>query len=189
MNGKQLCPPVWIRWTHVGLAAFGITGYLTGDLAEHPDSSGYLLHAYLGLTLLIFVLSRFAYGILGEKEYRFSSWFPCNKSYWITIREDVKDLVQFRMPERADHRGIAGLVQAFGLVVFAWMAVTGTIMFAFDSGDESAVTEMHEVGEELIPLFLFMHIGAVVLHMISGHNLLSKMYPLRAKKDNASTGG
>ncbi|MFK7794976.1 MAG: cytochrome b/b6 domain-containing protein [Gammaproteobacteria bacterium] len=187
MNENSSNFPSWIKWTHLGLAFFGITAYLTGELAEDSNSYGYLLHAYLGLTLLVFLINRFFYGLLGRNVYRFSNWFPYKPSYLVTIKEDLITLAKFKLPKREDHRGLAGLVQAYGLAIFSWMAITGTIMFVMDVSDHSIISELHEVGEGLIPLFLGLHLGAVALHMISGHNLLSKIFPMRNKKKESTT--
>lgn len=183
MNENITIFPIWIQWTHFGLAVFGITAYLTGELAEHSSSYGYLLHAYLGMSLLLFLMSRFIYGILGQHVYRFSNWFPYKFSYFATIKEDLKALAMLKLPSRIDHRGLSGLVQWFGLMIFSWMAITGTIMFIIDANDDSLLTELHEVGEGLIPLFLGLHLSAVALHMISGHNILSKIFPMKKKKE------
>ena len=187
MNENRSNFPIWVKWTHLGLAFFGITAYLTGELAECSNSYGYLLHAYLGMTLLLFLISRFLYGFLGQKVYRFSNWFPYKLTYLASIKEDLQDLARFKLPKRKDHRGFAGLVQAFGLLIFSWMAITGIIMFVTNGSDDSVISELHEVGEGLIPLFLGLHLGAVALHMISGHNLLSKILPMRNKGKERTT--
>ena len=179
MNENRSIFPIWIQWIHLGLAFFGVTAYLTGELAEHSNSYGYLLHAYLGLILLLFLINRFLYGFFGQHVYRFSNWFPYQFSYFDSIKEDLRCFAMLKLPKRKDHRGLAGLVQAFGLVIFSWMAVTGTIMFIIDVNDDSFISELHEVGEGLIPLFLGLHLGAVALHIISGHNLLSKIFPMK----------
>ncbi len=176
--------PIWIKWTHLGLALFGITAYLTAELAEYSDGFGYYLHAYLGLTLLLFIISRTIYGVIGKPQYRFSNWFLYNRAYIKTIKEDIKDLIALKIPERTDHKGLSGLVQAFGLLVFSWMAITGTIMFYAGSSEDSMATELHEVGETLVPLFLILHVGAVILHILFGKNNLIKMLPFLSNKKN-----
>ncbi len=187
MNEHRSDSPLWIKWIHLGLAAFGISAYLTGELAEYSDGFGYLLHAYLGMTVLFFLINRFFYGFWGKPAYRFVNWFPYKKSYIATLKEDISDFMQVKLPKRDDHRGIAGLVQAFGLLIFAWMAVTGTIMYVTNITDDSVFAELHEVGEGLIPLFLVVHLGAVVLHMISGQNLLAKIVPFCSKHREANS--
>ncbi len=172
----QTAIPRWIKWTHLGLAFFGVTSYLSAELAEHSDGFGYYLHAYLGLTLMLFLISRAFYGVVGQKSYRFANWYPFNKAYFVTVKEDLTQLSKFEVPERHDHRGLSGLVQMFGLIIFMWMAVTGTIIF-FMGNDSDLMYELHEVGESLVPLYLFIHVGAVVIHIYFGKKSLSKIFP------------
>jgi cytochrome b len=185
-NPHPITPPRWIKWLHSGLAVFGVTAYLTAELAENPDTLGYLLHAYLGLTLLIFLLSRYLYGFWGKQLFRFSHWFPYNKAFFTTILEDIHVVKTLKLPERQDHKGVAGLVQAFGLLVFTWMAITGALMFIPNIPALSLWTELHEYGEVLVPLFLAIHVGAVVLHLITGQNILSRMIPFLPRDNKRS---
>ena len=38
------------------------------------------------------------------------------------------------------------------------------------------VEELHETGESMIPLYLFLHVGAVILHTISGNSVWKRMF-------------
>ena len=158
---------------HMGLAGFGILAYLTAEAAEHSDGGiGYLFHAYLGLTLMAFVLLRLVGGLSGSTKMRFSSWSPFSRLQWTQSIDDVKSLIRFTLPERGMHEGLAGLVQAFGLIIFAWMGVTGTALYFINESTNGMLYEIfeetHEVGESLIPLFLILHIGAVITHSLVG---------------------
>jgi cytochrome b len=158
---------------HMGLAAFGIFAYLTAEGAEHSDGGiGYQLHAYLGLTLMAFVLMRIAGGFSGSTRMRFSSWSPFSRLQWTQSIDDVKNLFRLTLPERGMHEGLAGLVQFSGLVIFAWMGVTGTALFFINESVNEMLYEIfeetHEVGEGLIPLFLVLHVGAVITHSLAG---------------------
>lgn len=169
------------RLIHMGLAVFGIAAYLTAEAAEHSDDGfGYQLHAYLGLTLMAFILLRAFGGYFGSASMRFSSWSPFSKSQWAQALDDVKNLLQFKLPERGMHEGIAGLVQAFGLIIFAWMGATGTALYFINESTHGTLFEIfeetHEVGESLIPLFLLMHIGAVIAHSLAGKPNWKKMW-------------
>jgi cytochrome b len=178
-NNKQVLHaaiPLWVKWSHFGLVVFGVSSYTTAELAEHSEGFGYYIHAYLGLTLLVFLLSRAVYGVTGQKHYRFSSWSPFNKAYLSSVKEDLSDLSKLNIPDRQDHRGLSGLVQMFGLIVFSWMAITGTAIY-FMKEKNGLVYDFHEVGESLVPLFLFIHVGAVVIHVLSGKKILNKMFP------------
>ncbi|MBL4711651.1 MAG: cytochrome b/b6 domain-containing protein, partial [Gammaproteobacteria bacterium] len=105
------------KFIHMGLAVFGILAYLTAEGAEHNDGGfEYLLHAYLGLTLMAFVLFRVVGGFAGSQKMRFSNCSPFSRLQWTQSIEDIKGLTKFSMPERGMHEGLAGLVQIFGLI-------------------------------------------------------------------------
>jgi cytochrome b len=174
----------WERLVHLGLVGFGLTAFLTGEFAEDGTASaGYLLHAYLGLSLAAFAALRMIQGVAGRRPMRFSTWSPLSRRQWRLALDDLRSLLRFRPAERGMHEGIAGLVQAFGLAVFAWMGLTGTAMFLLADGPAhgllKAVEEVHEIGEALIPAYLALHGGAVLLHSLSGHPVWQRMFSAR----------
>ena len=177
-NAHNTKTPLWIQWSHLGIVMFGITSYLTAELAEDYQGLGYLLHAYLGMALLLFLFSRCIYGFVGIKLYRFTHWLAYKRSYLKSVQEDLRSLIKLKLPDRQDHQGIAGLVQAFGFFVFLWMAVTGTILYINNAYEDSIISELHEAGEDLIPIFLCFHIGAVLLHYLFQKNLLPHMFSM-----------
>lgn len=65
-------------------------------------------------------------------------------------------------------------------MLFAWLVCTGMLMF-FLSGEDEAyemVRNVHEIGELLVPAFLVLHAGAVVLHIAAGHGSWRRMLSL-----------
>jgi len=166
---------------HMGLAIFGIAAYLSAEGAEHSDAGfGYLLHAYLGLSLMAFITLRVIRGYTGSANMRFSSWSPFSKRQWLLAIDDVKSLLQFKTPERDMHEGLAGLTQAFGLMIFAWMGTTGTALYFINESSHGALYEIfeeaHEVGESLIPLYLLLHVGSVIVHSFAGNPIWKRMW-------------
>jgi len=181
MNTNNTSYTLPTKIIHLGLAVFGIAAYLTAEGAEHGDAGfGYLLHAYLGLSLMAFIALRGIRGVIGSAEMRFSSWSPFSKRQWLLAIDDVKSLMQLKMPERGMHEGIAGLTQAFGLMIFAWMGATGTALFFINENMNGTLydifEETHEVGESLIPLYLILHIGSVVAHSLAGKPIWQRMW-------------
>ena len=184
MTTQNLPYPRWAKVIHLGLALFGITAFLTGELAEHDSSTGYLLHAYLGLSLAAVLLIRVAIGFTASEALSFKDWSPLSRSQWQLAQQDIRAMLKLQLPERDRHQGLAGLVQAFGLLIFSWMALTGTGLFILDGSKESTlfeqIAEVHEVGESLIPLYLALHIGAVILHTLSGNPIWKRMFTLKS---------
>jgi len=174
------------RLIHLGMVVFGISSWLTGELAEDfeeaGDHSGYDIHSWLGIALTVFVVLRILYGLVGPRTARFSHWLPWTRERLGQVMQDIRGLLVFRLPDRPTHQGLSGLVQAFGLLVFTWMALTGLILFVMlEPGVEPVgvahfIEELHEVGESLIPLYLALHVGAVVLHALAGRHKWRRMF-------------
>jgi cytochrome b561 len=181
MSEQNYSYPMYAKILHLGLAGFGIAAFLTGEFAEDGNNSfGYLLHAYLGLSLGLFMLVRFVRGLTTSGAVRPSSWSLFSRRQWTFVFEDLRNLFQLRVPERGKHEGLAGITQAFGLLIFGLMALTGTGLFVLGGGPESGlfetIEEVHELGEALIPLYLFLHVGAVFLHTITGNSVWKRMF-------------
>ena len=108
----------------------------------------------------------------------FKNWSPFSAQQWKVALDDFRTLLSLRVPEREKHQGLSGITQAFGLFIFTWMSITGIALFMLGSGRESdayeLIEELHEVGETLIPLYLFLHVGAVILHMLCGKPIWKK---------------
>ena len=176
--------PLFAKFLHAGIAIFGITAFLSGELAENgSESTGFYIHAYLGLSLAAFVFLRVFRGMTAAAPMRFSGWSPFSSRQWSLALQDVRSLFQLRVPERGIHEGLAGLTQSFGLILFSWMALTGTGLFLLASNPEAvlfeAVEELHEVGEMLIPLYLAVHVGSVVVHSVAGKPIWQRMWRFR----------
>lgn len=179
--------PWYAKVLHLGMAGFGIAAFLTGELAEEGfNSLGYLVHAYLGLSLASFILLRVLHGVIGPGPLRFSDWSPLSRRQWTMAFQDLGSLVRFQVPERGMHEGLAGLTQAFGIAVFALMGATGAGLFFLGGGPESElfelVEEIHEVGEALIPLYLVLHVGSVLLHSLAGNGIWRRMWTFGGRK-------
>ena len=172
------------RLIHLGMVIFGISAWLTGELAEVEEGGrfGYDLHSWLGIGLTVFILLRITTGLIGPAHVRFSQWVPVTRERLDQVVDDTRALLMFRLPDRPLHYGLSGLVQFLGLLVFTLMALTGSILFVMlEPGTEAKglvhlVEELHETGELLIPLYLAIHVGAVVLHALAGRHKWRRMF-------------
>jgi cytochrome b len=163
------------RVVHLGLMVFGVLAWLTGKYAgdyKYARHLGFSIHRWLGMGLAISLVLRLLYGLLGPANVRFTEWFPHTRERLILAWQDVLTLLRFQLPERPRHQGLYGLVHAFGLAAFAWMALTGSLMFFFLPPGRKAggllhiIKEVHEVGWWLIGIFLALHLSGVLLHVL-----------------------
>lgn len=185
-------PPldVTTRFLHLGLAVFGIWAWLIGSGwigagagdYDHPDHSWYLQHRWVGITFSVFLLLRILWGFVGPASARFANWVPWTRTRFKAVIEDVQSLLHFRFPLRPTHVGIAGLVQALGLLVFLWIALSGlSNAFFITPGVKLAghwprfIKHYHEIGDVLIPLYLILHIGGAITHSLAGKQVWKKM--------------
>jgi hypothetical protein len=103
------------------------------------------------------------------------------------VWEDLLTLAKMKLPDRAPHQGLSGLVETFGLAVFTWMAATGVWMhFLLQLGQRArgavyVIKELHEAGEALIAVFLAVHLAAVLVHALAGDQRWRKMVFLKDK--------
>jgi len=173
---------------HFGLMVFGVLAWLTsfgaGDYKK-MEPFWFLLHKWLGVSTALFVGARIWYGFYGPEEARFAHWVPITRERLWEVLQDLGGLLTLKLPERPPRQGLAGLWEAFGLAVFAWMAASGAFMFFFLTPGQKArgvvwlVKELHELGEWLIPVFLVVHMAAVGLHALAGDHRWRKMFFLK----------
>ena len=173
------------RFIHLGLTFLGILAYLTGLFAgdyKRAYHLGFSVHKWLGLSLSFFMFCRLWLGFYGSRGAQFSQWVPYTRERVLMVLEDLANLLRLKLPHRAVHQGLAGVVQTFGLAVFSWMALTGTLMFLFlEPGHKArgalhALKELHEGGLWLVLIFLGLHVGAVTLHALAGDHLWKRTF-------------
>ncbi len=185
-NTAPLGTPV--RLWHLTMIALAVAALATGDGADDYkkiEHAGFLLHGKVGLTVFAALCCYFLYGLLGPQGSRLTTWFPLTPSRLKQTGRDIAGLLRFNLPEHKRRQGLAGLVEFFGLMVFSWLAATGTLMYVFMErgakahGPMHAIKEAHEVGTALIWGYLALHVGAVIAHTLSGHQVWKEMFFLK----------
>lgn len=173
------------RLIHFGLAGFGVAAFIASDWAgqyKEAEHFGFTVHLWLGMAAAIFIIARLIYGIAGPENVRFSTWVPYTQQRLALVKEDLTRLARFQLPHREAHDGLAGLIQAIGLAAFAVMAITGITMFFFlETGQKATgwihlIKEVHEATGGVVGAYLFLHVGAVVLHTLTGQPVWKRMF-------------
>jgi cytochrome b len=176
------------RLLHLGLAASGTWAWWIGEDAgdyHKPDHSGYTLHMYVGLTFTGILALRLLYGFFGPRDLRFSAWVPYTRERFAYVKEDLRTLAHFKLPEPVTHSGLNAAVQSLGLVLFTWQGLCGTVMsMAIVPGERATgwlhtLKEVHQWGGYWIPAYLALHVGAAVLHALTGRQIWRKMLFLK----------
>ncbi len=189
-SGKSEGLDSFTVFLHFGLMIFGVLAWLTGDWAgdyKKVRHLGFMVHKMLGLGTVLFVAGRLFHGFCGPEPARFANWVPYTPERVKMILEDIRSLFTRKLPERAPHQGLAALWESLGLAVFTWMSATGLLMFLFLIPGQKAhgavrlVKELHEFGELLVPIFLGVHVGAVILHALAGDHRWRTIFFLKDK--------
>lgn len=177
-----------VRFWHLAIIILALAALLTGDGADdykRVSHVGFLLHGTIGISVFFALCFYFAYSFFGPQEFRLTRWFPFTGERLRQTGRDLKMLARFKLPEHKRRQGLAGFVQFFGMVAFSWLAATGTLMYFFlEPGSKArgllhAVKEAHEVSVVLIPVYLALHIGAVIAHSLSGHQVWREIFFLK----------
>jgi cytochrome b len=175
---------------HFGLMVFGVLAWLTGDWAgdyKKVRHMGFLVHKMLGMGAALFVAGRLFHGFCGPEPARFANWVPYTTDRVKMVLEDLRGLFTLKLPERGPRQGLAALWESCGLAAFNWMSVTGLLMFLFLLPGQKAhgamhmVKGLHEFGEWLVPIFLAVHVGAVILHALAGDHRWRTIFFLKGR--------
>ena len=122
------------RLIHLAAAFLGIAALVSGQFADDYRGAvrtGFDIHRWIGMAMAALIAVRILWGFVGPRAVRFFEWLPVTAARLRLCAEDFAGLLRLRLPMREGHEGLAGLVQAIGLAVFAWMAASGTLLFAY----------------------------------------------------------
>lgn len=172
------------RFLHLGMAVFGVWAWWIGEAADdykRADHFWYTQHLWVGIVFTVFLLARVLWGLIGPANARFVNWVPWTRARFRLVLEDLGMLLRFKVPDRATHMGLAGLVQALGILLFLWVGLSGLALSVLITPGVKTVgavhdfQEWHEATNVLIWIYLILHVGAVLLHALTGKQVWKKM--------------
>ena len=188
------------RVLHGGLAVL-VLNQLLLSLAMDDDGHGvggllYELHEYMGLvtagTLVLFWL--WALARRGETPLgMLVPWFSPSR-----VRAVIADLgrqtgalARFRLPGPDGPSPLASAVHGLGLLALTGAGATGAVYFGLGGADAGGwmgetSEELHEAFGTLMWLYLAGHAGLAVLHMLSGRDIVRRMF--RSPSDDEASG-
>ena len=150
------------------------------------------MHEWVGMLALMFVLIHLIWNLINPE----SSWGRLYPYFSTESRSLLTDELKNKAPSwfkgqlatPNNKQYIAGAVHGLGLLLVLIMGVTGaTMLYGMqDSGLMLGLThdakEVHEVLGGLVWLYIIGHVGMTILHMLSGHSMLKRMFSLRTKQ-------
>lgn len=165
-----------LRLIHLwnGLAiVFLMTTIWLSDLFDKGASENALwqLHIYLGYALVLGIVARLAWGLVGPRHARFSDmWHP--SAWWQAVRHG-----DLRTKPRFGHHTLASAAYVLVYLLLIVMAFTGLGLAAIEQstgpfnvwfGDmawlEETFEEPHEIIYYLLMGFVLLHLAALVWH-------------------------
>jgi cytochrome b len=172
---------VWdpfVRLFHWSLAAFVLASFLTSDRDALVP-----LHVRIGLAIVLLVLARIAWGALGPRPARFSSFVRGPRATFGYARA----MLRGRPPAHLSHNPLGGAMVVTMVIVLLAVAATGALVYAgpeFDGPltgvlsrrEAKAMKEVHEVLSGGLVVLVVVHVaGVLVSSALERQNLVAGM--------------
>lgn len=178
-----------VRWLHFALALTISLQMLnslimTPPFYYHTSLIGritYTMHAYVGLFAAAVIALHWIW-LLVDRHHLFAHLFPWGAKGRKQVIEDVRLLMQLRLPEEGDHGGLSGLVHGLGLLTATAMGGTGVGLY-FMLGNVITphlllrlIASTHSLVSNLMWAYLGGHVLLAVVHHFIGHPTLKRMF-------------
>ncbi len=181
MNQKQNIK-VWdplVRVGHWVLVVMFFTAYLTEDHLL-------LIHSYSGYTIMVYLLLRLVWGVIGPRYARFCEFVVSPKRVVRYIGEELR----FKAPRYLGHNPAGGAMVIALLISLAITTLSGVMTYGIVEGAGPMAQllygwshsmgelfeEMHELFANLTLLLVGLHLAGVALASFQhGENLIASM--------------
>lgn len=153
------------RLFHWLLVLFVVTCFLTGD----DEGFIFAIHAYAGYVVLMLLLFRLGWGIIGSRHSR----FPDFVYSWSTVRHYAISFLRFQPERYVGHNPLGGWMVLLMLVVLTSTATTGILMVTQGAG---WLEDIHEVLGSSMQVLVLIHIaGALLDRALTGDKIIKAM--------------
>lgn len=173
---------VWdasVRISHWALAVFFFLAYFTGE----DEGFIFRVHLYVGYLILLIVVYRLAWGLIGSEHARFVNFIRP----WPDVKNHLKSVLRFSPAAYIGHNPTGGWMIVLMLFTLILIAITG-MMAAVGEGvtvpffgwlpkfAAKAAEEVHEVAANAMMIMVGIHvIGVLAESLLSGENLIRSM--------------
>jgi len=148
------------------------------------------MHEWIGMIALVLIIARIAWGFVGA-EGGWARLFPyatCKglKGLKEEVRTEIPGWFKGNIAAPGKESFVAGMIHGFGLLLVLGFAVTGATMFygMEESGKMTGFVhdakELHEMMGGLLWVYIFGHVGMVVVHQLLGHDMFKRIFSLKS---------
>ena len=156
------------------------SNFIERPRVAQPGNAMYELHEVGGLATLGLVVAFWLWSLLRRRETSFSALFPwLSGSRLKAVRTDLgrhwTELKHLRLPGGEAETPLASAVHGLGLLAALSMGASGAWLYtlAIPGG---VVLELHKIVANLMWAYVVGHAGLAVLHQLTGHRMLQRMF-------------
>jgi len=161
-----------------------------GRIRDDMQMFFFEMHEWIGMIALVLIIARIAWGFVGA-EGGWARLFPyvtCKGRQGLKeeICTDIPDWFKGKIAAPEKESFVAGMVHGFGLLLVLGFGVTGAIMLygMEESGKMTGFVhdakELHEMMGGLLWIYIFGHVGMVVVHQLLGHAMFKRIFSLKS---------
>jgi cytochrome b561 len=170
---RERQPPV-VRYLHFTILCLVLSQIIISNFmgfADHNEVSKNIVRFYgtwihIGTGLFLVPIA-FVFICIELKRHGFKYFFPYVYGDFSQLRNDVQQLLRFRLPEPGAY-GIAAAVQGLGLGALSLVLLSGFTWFlswVFMAPWSDSIRELHELLTGLIEAYVVGHGGMGLLHL------------------------
>jgi len=160
--------PVWdlaTRLFHWLLVLFVTVCLLTGE----DEGLVFAVHAYAGFAVLMLLLFRAGWGVIGSAHSRFADFVYS----WDATRRYALSVLRLRPAHYVGHNPLGGWMVVLMLLVLTATALSGVLMVA---GGVRWLEDVHETLGSLMQVLVFVHIAGVLAdRLLTGDKIVKAM--------------
>jgi cytochrome b len=168
--------PVWDRFVrafHWSTAALVLVAYLTTD-------NGRELHRFAGYCVLVLVLARVVWGLIGTRYARFSSFVTHPR----TVLDYLRQLARGQAPRHLGHNPAGGAMIIVMMALLVVVAGSGWLSETDAYFGVPWVDHLHHISAHLLLLLVGVHVaGVIASSFLHRENLLLAMLTGRKPMD------
>lgn len=158
----------------------GASGLVERPRAAQTGNLFYEVHQIVGLTTLGLVLAFWLWSAMRRRETALAALFPWFSRHRLSaVMGDLKKhwalLRQRRLPDGEAATPLASAVHGLGLLTALAMGATGAWLYT-QSVPAGLFLEVHKAVANLMWAYIVGHTGLAVLHQITGHPVLQRMF-------------